>query len=346
MSERAWISRKSRAEEEESRCESVLEPKEGAAIQTRLITKQFGKEKAVENVTFEVPKGKIFGLIGPSGCGKTTTIRLLTGVYKPTSGEALVLGVQPGCFNQRTRAKIGYMPQNFVLYPDLSVWENLNFITSIYGVGLRRRARLEHLLDFVELSQHKRKRARDISGGMQRRLSLAVTMVHDPELIFLDEPTAAIDPMLRRKFWDRFQELKEEGRTLLVTTQYVGEAAYCDLVGVLIAGRLLTVGTPEELRRKAYGGDVIELTTTERLTPDLRGTLERLPFVREMRIRAEREYWLVVDEASTAIPASVEWAQRENVVVKSVKEYLPPFDDVFVTLVEQEEAKWNERRSS
>jgi ABC-2 type transport system ATP-binding protein len=346
MRERAWISRNSRAEEEESRCRSLLEPKESAAVQTRLLTKQFGKEKAVENVTFEVPKGKIFGLIGPSGCGKTTTVRLLTGVYKPTSGEALVLGIQPGCFDQRTKAKIGYMPQHFVLYPDLSVWENLNFITSIYGVGLRRRERLERVLDFVELSQHKHKRARDISGGMKRRLSLAVTMVHDPELIFLDEPTAAVDPILRRKFWDRFQELKREGRTLLVTTQYVGEAAYCDLVGVLIDGRLLTVGTPDELRRKAYGGDVIELTTTERLTPELRAGLQRLPFVRELRIRGDRETWLVVDDASTAIPASMEWAQRQNVVIKSVKEYLPPFDDVFVTLVEQEESKWSGQRNS
>jgi ABC-2 type transport system ATP-binding protein len=179
---------------------------------------------------------------------------------------------------------------------------------------------------------------------MKRRLSLAVTLVHDPELIFLDEPTAAIDPMLRRKFWNRFQELKGEGRTLLVTTQYVGEAAYCDLVGVLIEGRLLTVGTPEGLRRQAYGGDVIELSTTKPLSPELKRELEQLPFVRELRALTDREYRLVVDEASTAIPASIEWGQRQNVVVKSVQEYLPPFDDVFVTLVEQEESKWTEQR--
>lgn len=174
-------------------------------IHAKGLTKQFGHEIAVQDVTFEIPRGKIFGFIGPSGSGKTTTIRLLTGVYQPTAGDVIVLGRRPKEFVAATREKIGYMPQFFVLYQDLSVWENLNFAASIYGMRFRRAERLKQLLDFVELSEHKHKLARNISGGMQRRLSLAATLVHNPELIFLDEPTAGVDPVLRRKFWDHFK---------------------------------------------------------------------------------------------------------------------------------------------
>ncbi|HBY95898.1 MAG TPA: ABC transporter ATP-binding protein [Chloroflexi bacterium] len=302
------------------------------------LTKQFGDEIAVKQVTFEVPRGKIFGFIGPSGSGKTTTIRLLTGIYEPTAGSAKVLGHHPMAFTQSTRERIGYMPQLFVLYPELTVWENLNFAASVYGLGLRRGKRLQRLLDFVELSEHRHKLARNISAGMQRRLSLAATLVHNPELIFLDEPTAGIDPVLRRKFWDHFKELQDEGRTLFVTTQYVGEAAYCDLVGVMAEGRLLMVDTPEGLRRRAFGGDVVDLRTTERLNySDLR-RLRGLPFVQGSVIRTnETGVRVVVDDASTAMPALLDWFKERNAAVESIEEYLPPFDDVFVKLIEEEE---------
>jgi ABC-2 type transport system ATP-binding protein len=144
-----------------------------------------------------------------------------------------VLGRSPDHFTTADRQRIGYMPQLFVMYPDLTVWENLNFAASLYGVPLRRKHLLEELLDLVELRGHEGKRARNISGGMRQRLSLAAALVHNPELIFLDEPTAGIDPVLRSKFWGHFGQLKEQGRTLFVTTQYVGEAAYCDYVGVM-----------------------------------------------------------------------------------------------------------------
>lgn len=210
----------------------------GTIIHAAGLTKQFGNEVAVEDVSFEVPNGAIFGYVGPSGSGKTTTLRLLTGIYTPSAGQATVLGREPRHFNRRTRQQIGYMPQLFVLYPDLTVWENLNFAASIYGMGLRRRRRLNEVLEFVELMEHRYKPARQISGGMQRRLSLAATLIHDPKLIFLDEPTAGIDPVLRRKFWDHFKHLQQAGRTLFITTQYVSETAYCDLVGVMADRRL------------------------------------------------------------------------------------------------------------
>ena len=308
-------------------------------VETKDLTLLFGEDVAVQSLTIYVPRGKIFGFIGPSGCGKTTTVRLLTGFYKPTSGTMSVLGKNPADFTKADREKLGYLIQSFVLYPDLTVWENLNFAASFYGVSPFRGKRLNKLLEFVELSDHKNKLARDLSGGMKRRLSLAATMVHDPELLFLDEPTAGIDPILRRKFWDYFKELQEQGHTLFVTTQYVGEAAYCDLVGVMYEGRLLMVATPEGLRRRAYGGDIVGIKTTEGMSYDQRHQLEALPFVHgKVKVIDEQENDLIVDEASTAIPTLMEWCQAQKLNVETIEEKSPPFDDVFVKIIEMEAA--------
>ncbi len=317
---------------------SSLEPRQDLSIiQAVELTKQFGNEVAVQDITFEIPRGAIFGFIGPSGGGKTTTLRLLTGLYEPTAGQVRVLGKSPKEFSQSTQAKIGYMPQLFALYHHLSVWENISFAASLYGVGWRRKRLLNSLLEFVELAEHKHKLARNISGGMQRRLSLAATLVHNPELLFLDEPTAGIDPVLRRKFWDHFEELQQQGRTLLVTTQYVGEAVYCDYVGVLSHGRLLMVETPEGLRRRAFGGEVVDLRTTERITFAHLQELHRLPGITgEIKYLNDTTLRLIVDEASTAMPMLLEWCQGQNIKVESIEEYLPPFDDVFVELLQGE----------
>lgn len=309
----------------------------GAPIVTRDLTKVFGQETAVQSIDMEVAAGTIVGLIGPSGCGKTTTVRLLTGLYPPTSGDVTVLGHTPARFPRAVRERIGYMPQLFVLYPELTVWENLNFAASIYGVGLRRRDLLQGLLEFVELWPHRKKLVNQISGGMRRRLALAATFVHNPSLVFLDEPTAGIDPVLRRKIWDYFRELQKDGRTFLVTTQYVGEAAHCDQVGVMDEGRLLMLTTPEELRRRAFGGDVVTLRTA---TPLINGEARRvslLPFVEERVDQVNsRTLRLVVDDAGTAVPALMEWATGEGLKVETIEEYLPPFDDVFVELLRRE----------
>lgn len=307
---------------------------DGPVVQTRELTKVFDDLVAVDNLSFEIPRAAIFGLIGPSGCGKTTTVRLLTGVYRPTSGRALVLGQRPSGFTAETRARIGYMLQQSVLYPDLTVWENLNFASAIYGVGPLRGQRLRQILDFVELGEHRRKPVRNTSGGMRRRLSLAATLAHDPDLLFLDEPTTGVDPVLRRKFWDRFRGLRDEGRTLLVTTQYVSEAAYCDLVAVMQKGRLLKIDSPEGLRRAAFGGDVVILKTANYLDQAALHRLAQVPCVSTVKLQDQTTLRLVVEEASTAIPRLVEWAQAEELDLQSVQEHLPPFDDVFVELIE------------
>ena len=313
----------------------------GDVVEAHELTKIFGEEAAVNSLTMKVPRGTIFGFIGPSGCGKTTTVRLLTGILKPTSGDVTVLGKYPTEFSKSDREKIGYLIQNFVLYPELTVWENLNFAASFYGVGLlRRHSRFNKLLEFVELTEDKGKLASALSGGMKRRLSLAATLVHNPELLFLDEPTAGIDPLLRRKFWDYFKQLQDEGHTLFITTQYVGEAAYCDLVGVMYDGKLLMVESPEGLRRKAYGGDIVGIKTSEWIRYENRKKLEDLPFVRgKVKVINDQEIELIVDDASTAMPSLVEASKAARIDIEKIEEVSPPFDDVFVRLIEKETAK-------
>lgn len=299
------------------------------------LSKQFMNSYAVEKVSFYVPKGAIFGFIGPSGSGKTTTVRLLTGVYRPTEGTASVLGKHPVKFNKMDREKIGYLPQNFVLYPNLTVWENMNFAASLYGVGLRRGKKIKSLLELVELADDRRKLASQLSGGMQRRLSLAATLIHDPELIFLDEPTAGIDPILRSKFWDYFNEIKKQGRTLFITTQYVGEAAYCDIVGVMADGKLVAVDTPEGLRKRAFGGNLVILRSSDWISHETQRKLEDQPFVRaHIKRTGDNEILIPVDEAKTAIPQLIEWANQNNLAVESIEESMPNFDDVFVKIIE------------
>jgi len=308
-----------------------------AVISAQHVTKKFRDETAVEDVSFDVPRASIFGFIGPSGSGKTTTVRLLTGVYKPTTGEVRVLERSPAKFSQNDRARLGYMPQLFVLYPNLTVWENLNFAASLYGMSLFRGKQLKDALNFVELYEHRSKLARNISGGMLRRLSLAATLVHDPELLFLDEPTAGIDPVLRRKFWDHFRELKDQGRTIFITTQYVSEADNCDLVGVQNNGKLLLVDTPQGIRHRAYGGEMVDFHTTEPFDFQAEALLRLLPFVRAKTVRTgSNSMRLIVDEAGTATPQLMAWAQQQNIQVQVVEEYMPSFEDVFVELVRPE----------
>ena len=305
-------------------------------VRTEGLTKRFGDEVAVDRLTFQVPRGRIFGLIGPSGCGKTTTVRLLTGVYAPTEGQAVVLDSEPSQFSQATRTQIGYMPQRSVLYPNLSVWENLRFVGSIYGVRPFAKQQLLDVLRFVELEQHRRKRVGHLSGGMQRRLSLAASLIHQPSLLFLDEPTGGVDPVLRRKFWDHFETLRDEGKTLMVTTQYVGEAAYCDLVGIMMAGELIVVDTPDGLRRRAFGGEVISLKTRQYLAYSTIQAIRQLDGLEHLIPVTNTHVRLVVDDASVAIPRIIRFTSELDIEVEAAEEYQPPYDDVFVRLVERE----------
>ena len=315
-----------------------------AAIAARNLVKRFGGEEVLKGVDLRVEEGEIFGLIGPSGSGKSTLLRTLTGYLAPSEGEVEVLGRPPAAFGPQERRRVGFMPQGFVLYEELSVRQNLNFVAGLYdlrGFGERRR-RVRETLEFVELWEHRRKAARDVSGGMQRRLQLAAAVVHEPELLFVDEPTANLDPILRRRFWEEFRSLREDGRTLFVTTQYVGEAELCDRVGLLAEGSLVAVGSPEELRRKAFGGETVELTLgggPSRLAASLE-PLEGLGRGIEVRQDDGRENGasstvrLLVDDADSKLPEILK--ALDGADVRSAHIPRPSFDEVFFRLMSEQ----------
>lgn len=229
------------------------EPGRPSVVSCRDVGKCFDDTWIIEDIDLEVGRGSIVGLIGPSGSGKTTLVRLMNGVYAADAGEIEVFGVVPTDRPTGDRVDIGYLPQDPVLFDELSLWQNLSYHSSLYGVPYRRADRLEHLLELVGLAGEGSKLVRQSSGGMKRRLGLAAALVHDPPLLLLDEPTAGVDPILRKRLWDHFRSLASEGRTLVITTQFVEEAALCDEVGVLADGRIRVVDTPDGLRRRALG---------------------------------------------------------------------------------------------
>jgi ABC-2 type transport system ATP-binding protein len=296
--------------------------------------KRFGRVVAVEGISLSVPAGTILGLIGPSGSGKTTTVRLLTGALTPDRGIVRVLGEEPRHFRRRTREKIGYMPQQFTLYPDLTAAENVDFMASMFGLlWFRRRRRVREALQTVDLWNVRNRRASGLSGGMQRRLELACAIVHEPAIYFLDEPTAGLDPMLRGRVWEELHRLKDTGRTLLVTTQYVNEAEECDNVALVATGRVVALATPDGLRSQAMGGDVIEVETTDAFDGEV---LRKLPEVRDVRQQGSRTLQVIVDEAGAATPAVVDAISEAGGDVAAAREVRPSFDEVFAELVERD----------
>lgn len=307
-----------------------------AVISAQGVVQRFNGHEALSGLDLAIPPGTVYGFIGPSGAGKTTGIRVLTGALAPTAGEVRVLGEAPSDFDAVRRARIGYMPQQSMLFPQLSLRRNLSFVASVYGLPLRRRKRLRRLLAFLELDEHRRKPLEAVSGGMQRRLALAAALVHDPEVLFLDEPTAGIDPVLRHKFWEHFADLKAQGRTLFVTTQYVSEAAYCDRVAVLRDGKVITEGTPDELRQRAYGGDLLELRLAQVPDGAVVDELRAHPLVVSAHRGDEPQCLrLVVRDGSRANVELPDWLQARGLEVHSAQPDTPPFDDVFVALLER-----------
>ncbi len=310
------------------------EPEEYDIIADR-VTKAFDGQTAVSDASFAVQRGEIFGFIGPSGSGKTTTIRMMTGVYKPTGGRLSVLGGDPARFDRGTRELIGYLPQQFSLYPNLSALENMRFVASMYGISpLKRRGRIKRALHIVDLWDDRNKLASELSGGMQRRLMLASVMSHRPQLIFADEPTAGLDPVLREQLWTEFRRLREEGRTLFVTTQYVTEAEYCDHVALMVDGRIISNGTPEQLRRQAIGGEAVDVRVTG-LTSSVLNAIETAEGVHGVEQRGLGELRIFVDDASVRLAQLVTLVQENGADASHVEEYRPNLDEVFVLLLEQ-----------
>lgn len=298
-------------------------------------TKEFGESVAVSGLSVSIASGQIFGLIGPSGCGKTTTIRLLLGILKPTRGSVNVLGRSPLNFRPAERERIGYAPQQFFLYPTLTVYENARFAAALYGVGwARRRGQIKRVLQFLELWDVRRRLAQDLSGGMKRRLLLAAALTHQPELLFVDEPTAGLDPLLRTKIWDLLRQLRDQGVTVFVTTQFLEETAHCDNVGIMHAGRLIGIGSPEALKRSALGGDMVDVRT-QRMSTETLERLRHLPQVRGLRWGDNGSVRMVVEDAATATPLITQTLRDQGEIVEEVRTADQDFDEVFKRIVDR-----------
>ena len=227
-------------------------------VETRGLTRRFGPVTAVRELTLRIERGEVFGLLGPNGSGKTTTIRMLCGILEPSAGSATVAGIDVAAAPEQVRQRIGYMSQQFGLYEDLTAGENLTFYAAIYGLtGAARRARVAEVVAFLEIGARLRQLAGELSGGWKQRLALGCALLHSPAVLFLDEPTAGVDPAARRRFWGAIHDLAAHGTTVLVTTHYMDEAERCQRLAMLSGGRLIALGTPAEVAAQV-GGRTLE----------------------------------------------------------------------------------------
>ncbi|GIU47239.1 ABC drugE1 family efflux system ATPase [Shewanella sairae] len=295
-------------------------------IKTTQLCRDFGSLKAISNLDFEVEKGQIYGFLGPNGCGKTTAIRMLTGLLLPTSGEIEILGLTLPRDAEKLRLKIGYMTQKFSLYDDLTVKENLTFIAKIYGLSRRDQAeRIQELLNTYGLDQKADQLAGSMSGGQKQRLALAAATMHKPELLFLDEPTSAVDPENRRDFWEKLFDLCEQGTTILVSTHYMDEAERCHKLAILEAGVKRADGSPEQLMQN-MGAKVIEVESNN--LRQLKQLLLALPEVISAAQLGSRLRVLVKNSCQDPIGLLAEQASLPLGALNIVR---PSLEDVFVT---------------
>jgi ABC-2 type transport system ATP-binding protein len=295
-------------------------------IVTENLTRRFGDFTAVDHVNFTVNPGEIVGYLGPNGCGKTTTIRMLLGLLEPTEGRATVLGFDAFRQSEEVRSRAGYMSQKFALYDDMTVLENLTFYGGVYGI--RDRERVTQTIDLVGLNGHERDLARALSAGWRQRLALAIALVHQPRLLFLDEPTSGVDPTARRAFWDLIYELAAGGVTVLVTTHYMDEAEYCGRVGIMRDGKLLAMDTPARLKSTVIPGEVWEV-----YAQPLEAALEVLARTEGvLRVGLAGDHLRVIAERGVGAARLERAAQATGPDVLRVERGEPTLEDVFLSL--------------
>lgn len=309
-----------------------------AVVGARGLTRRFGDFTAVDAIDLRVAAGEVFGLLGANGAGKTTTIRMLCGTLAPDAGEMRVAGVDMVRHPRRARGRIGYVSQGFALYGDLTVRENLSLQAGLYGLGGdAARGRIGRALDYLSLRAHASRPARGLPMGFQRRLSLACALLHEPAVLFLDEPTSGVDPLARQHFWELIYDLAEGGIGILVTTHYMDEAAFCDRLALMHDGRVIEQGAPEELLRRRLSTPMIELEAARcescaRWLSDSREVREVIPHAGRLRIRlqAGADAEAFMDEARRR-------AREQGTAVSRIEPVAPELEDVFVALIEQAE---------
>lgn len=304
---------------------------DGYAVEVVNLTKRFGDFIAVDGVTFNIRRGEIFGFLGPNGAGKTTTIRMLLGLLRPTSGQARVLGYDIVRQPEEIRRHIGYVSQRFSLYRDLTVGENLDFYGRTYGVrGERLRERKRFVIEMAGLQDRERELARNLAGGWKQRLALGAAILHQPEMLFLDEPTAGVDPISRREFWNLLYDLAEGGTTIFVTTHYMDEAEHCQDLAFIHRGQIIAHGAPEELKLEKMPGQVLEIDCDR---PDVAvGVLQQMDVFDEVTLYGAQIHVVAerIEEYESRIAQALASA---GVQVEVMDIILPSLEDVFIANV-------------
>lgn len=307
-------------------------PSDTSTVIVRNLEKRFDHFTAVDRISFEVARGEIFGFLGPNGAGKSTTIRMLCGILAPSGGEGTVVGFDVRTQAEEIKAHIGYMSQKFSLYEDLTVEENIDFYGGIYRIPPEKKSeRKEWVIEMAGLGQHRKSMTGVLSGGWKQRLALGCAILHEPPIVFLDEPTSGVDPISRRKFWDMIHEMAERGVTVFVTTHYMDEAEYCDRLGLIYRGRLVASGTPEHLKKDLMREELLEVVCDR--SPDAMELIEKLPGVKEVALFGK--YLHVVTPDGGAVEGTIRSHLTQNgFTVQSVEKIVPTLEDVFVSLIE------------
>ncbi|HSB05546.1 MAG TPA: ABC transporter ATP-binding protein [Thermodesulfobacteriota bacterium] len=307
------------------------------AVEVEDLVKKFGDFVAVDHIHFQVEKGEIFGFLGPNGAGKSTTIRMLCGLLMPTSGMGRVAGFDVMKEPERIKEVIGYMSQKFSLYEDLTVIENLRFFGGIYGLsGLSQREREAEILERVGLEGLREQITGTLAVGSKQRLALGCSILHEPSILFLDEPTSGVDPISRRNFWALIQKMAERGVTTFVSTHYMDEAEYCGRLALIYQGKIIALGTPSELKLKTLSQGVWELEC-DSLIPAL-DLLKKEPWVLEVAVFGDGLH-VIGKEGIDAQEKTTRLFQTHGIQLKKMGLIRPSLEDVFVSLIEKEEAQ-------
>jgi ABC-2 type transport system ATP-binding protein len=311
-------------------------PASAVRIIANRLVKRFGDFIAVDDVSFEAHSGEIIGFLGPNGAGKSTTIRILCGLLRPSSGRAEVAGFDVATRPERVRENIGYMSQKFSLYSDLSVMENLRFFGGIYGVtGARLATRIKFAIEMADLADRSDALVSTLSGGWKQRLALGCAVLHEPSILFLDEPTSGVDPTSRRKFWDLIYALAEGGVCVIITTHYMDEAEYCNRIALINQGRLVALGSPSELKKSAIHGEIVLVECDN--PGAMLEALEEAPAVRDVAPFGSSLH-IIVDDANRDMSSIEAFLAARDLRWTRVESIKPTLEDVFVQLVAPRQA--------